>query len=318
MPAESALDTGIGGQLHSRGVDCAIGQLADRQHGVVARQQLSGMGIGNRAIDHRLLLGRLRRIHRGVYAVGHRALRVEGSWMAAVLAGGPRAVLSHRSAAALWGLRSRQEAATEVTSPSHCRPRQALAFHRRRLPPDEITAEQGIPVTTVPRTLFDLASVLTPRQVERAITEAEVRRLYDAVSLHDLVERYRGCRGTGVIRAILSAQRIGAEVTRSELEERFLAFIEWYGLPRPEINVGLAVRGTWLQVDCLWRSSALIVELDGSAAHATANAFERDRARDRALAAAGWQTIRITWRHLHDEPEAVAADLRRLLDRNAP
>jgi hypothetical protein len=121
-----------------------------------------------------------------------------------------------------------------------------------------------------------------------------------------------------VIRAILAAQRVGAEVTRSELEERFIVFLERHGLPRPEVNVGLAVHGTWLEVDCLWRSSRLIVELDGRAAHEPAAAFERDRARDRALAAAGFQAIRITWRHLHDEPEAVAADLRRLLGRLAP
>jgi hypothetical protein len=205
----------------------------------------------------------------------------------------------------------------EVTAGHRVRARGALRLHRRRLPPDEITVEREIPVTTVTRTLFDLASVLTPRHVERAITEAEVRRLYDALSLHAMVERYRGHRGTGVIRAILAAGRIGAEVTRSELEGRFLEFLEMHGLPRPEVNASLEVRGTWLEVDCLWRSSRLIVELDGRAAHATAAAFERDRARDRALAGAGWHAIRLTWRQLHEEPEAVAVDLRHILGRPA-
>ncbi len=236
--------------------------------------------------------------------------------MAAVLAGGHGAVLSHRAGACLWGLRRFETTVIEVTSAHRVRAREPIRFHRRQLPPDEVTVERGIPVTTVPRTLFDLASVLTRRQVERAITEAEVLRLYDSLSLIDLVGRYRGCRGTGVVRSILAARRIGAEVTRSELEERFLAFLGRHRLPPPEVNAGLEVRGAWLEVDCLWRSSHVIVELDGRAAHATATAFERDRARDRALAGAGWHAVRITWRQLHDEPEAVAADLRRLVGRD--
>jgi hypothetical protein len=206
----------------------------------------------------------------------------------------------------------------DVTSAQRVRARGSMWFHRRRLPSDEVTERNGIPVTTVPRTIFDLAAVLEPRKVERAITEAEVRRLSDYLSLADLVRRYRGHRGTGVIRAILAAGRIGAEVTRGELEERFLGFLERHGLPRPEVNPRLEVRGEWLEVDCLWRLPRVVVELDGRAVHATAVAFERDRARDRALTAAGWHAIRITWRQLHEEPEAVAADLRRLLRRLAP
>jgi hypothetical protein len=186
-------------------------------------------------------------------------------------------------------------------------------FHRAQLPADEVTVERGIPVTTVARTLLDLAAVLDRRRVERAIEEAEVRRLDDPLSLPDLVERYPGRRDTGVIRAILAADRIGSTITRSELEERFLALLETYSLPRPELNVPIEARGSWLEVDCVWRRWKLIVELDGHASHRTAAAFERDRARDRGLHAAGWRVLRITWRQLDDEAERIEADLRALL-----
>jgi hypothetical protein len=290
-----------------------IAEIAERQHGVVARKQLLKLGVGRRAIAHRMGSGRLRVIHRGVYAVGHAALSTEARWMAAVLAAGEGAALSHRSAGALWGLRATASGRPEVTVERWLPSRRLLLIHQAALPADEVTVERGIPVTTVPRTLLDLATVLDRRQAERAFEEAEVRRLDDALSLADLVERYPGRRGTGVIRTILAAGRIGSTVTRSELEERFLAFLELPSLPSPELNVPIAMRGSWIVVDCVWRGSGLIVELDGRASHGTAAAFERDRARDRALQAAGWRVLRITWRQLDGEPEQIAADLRGLL-----
>ena len=236
--------------------------------------------------------------------------------MAAVLAGGPRAVLSHRSGAALWGIRH-WRGAVDVTLPSSRRQRPGITWHVANLPADEITSLAAIPVTTVPRTLLDLATVLDRRGLERAINEAEVQRHTDPLSLPALLARYPRRRGTAAIRAILAEDRIGASVTRSELEERFLRFVTRRRLPRPELNASIAVRGGFVEADCVWRSSRVIVELDGRAVHGTARAFERDRARDRALSAAGWRVVRITWRQISEEAQDLAEDLGALLSGQA-
>lgn len=233
--------------------------------------------------------------------------------MAAVLAVGPDAVLSHRSAAALWRIRP-TSSRTDVTSQRRVESRVAIAVHQGPLPTDEVTVQHGIPITTVPRTLLDLAAVLDRRQVERAIEEAERRRLADPLSLGDLVERYPGRRGVATVKAILADGRIGTTITRSELEERFLAFLRATSLPSPELNVSLELRpGQWIEADCVWREQRVIVELDGYATHGTTAAYERDRARDRGLNAAGWRVVRVTWHELHGEPGLLESDLRTLL-----
>ncbi|HEY3020607.1 MAG TPA: type IV toxin-antitoxin system AbiEi family antitoxin domain-containing protein, partial [Solirubrobacteraceae bacterium] len=190
--------------MHSH-LDAAVAALAERQHGVAARWQLLALGIGAGAIKYRLASGRLHEIHRGVYAVGHRVLSMRGRWMAAVLAAGRGAVLSHRAAAALWGIRG--GTAVEVTSERHCR-RAGLLVHRATLPPDEVTTRAGIPVTTVARTLLDLAAVLPRHDVESAFHEAEYQQRTDLTSLDALVARYRGQRGTATIREILHDARL--------------------------------------------------------------------------------------------------------------
>ena len=233
--------------------------------------------------------------------------------MAAVLAAGPDAVLSHRSAAALWAIRDTAAARIDVTAPRWIRPRAGIAAHQATLDDDERTVRRGIPVTTAPRTLLDLATALTPRQLERAIDEAEALGLADPLSLGDVVRRHDGRRGVRVLRRILEAGRAGAALTRSELEQRFLAFVDAAGFARPEVNVWLETAAGWFEVDCLWRRERVIVELDGYTHHGTRAAFERDRARDRALQAAGWRVVRITWRQLHEQPRAVAAELRSIL-----
>jgi hypothetical protein len=196
----------------------------------------------------------------------------------------------------------------EVTSARRRRSRPGLCFRRSRLPHDEVTTHAGIRVTTVPRTLFDLAAVVSPGQLNRAVNEAEVRRLWDPLSLSDLLDRHRRRPGAAAVRAVLAMP--GARVTRSELEDLFIGFLDDQGLPRPATNVPIRLNGVWIEPDCTWRRQRLIVELDGNAAHATRTAFESDRARDRALVAAGWRVVRITWRQLHDQPDAVARDLR--------
>jgi very-short-patch-repair endonuclease/predicted transcriptional regulator of viral defense system len=316
MARETNLDHQIGGKRCSRDLGREVAELAERQHGVVARRQLFAIGVSRRAIEGRLAAGTLHPLHRGVYAVGHLKLSSDGRWMAAALAGGPDAVVSHCAAGAVWGLRPWRGRA-EVTVPSYRRERAGIKFFRSHLPEDEVTTVRGVPVTTVPRTIFDLAAVRERRDVERAIEEAEYRRLTDPLSLEALLTRYPRRRGSRTIRAILAAGRIGSGITRSELEERFLAFVQEVRLPAPRTNVPLNIAGDFIEADCVWRPQRLVVELDGHAAHRSVRAFERDRGRDRALQAAGWQVVRLTWRQLQGDRKQLAADLGRLLGRRS-
>jgi very-short-patch-repair endonuclease len=293
-------------------MDRAIGRLAERQHGVVTRAQLLELGLNRGAITHRVDLGRLRPIHRGVYTIGHRLLTRDGRWMAAVLACGSGAVLSHHAAAALWGIR--QSDRIEVTSRTTLRGRKGLIVHRSPLRDDERTTHRKIPTTTVPRTLLDLSAVVRPDALRSALRQAEQLRLTDPLSLHDLANRYPRRPGLAAIKALLEEASIGANIIRSELEERFQAFLLKAGLPLPKTNQ----RVEGYEVDCVWPEQRLIVELDGHATHSPTHAFEGDRARDRRLEAAGWHVIRITWRQLHEEPHMVEADLRLLLEQPAP
>ena len=231
--------------------------------------------------------------------------------MAAVLAYGPRAVLSHRAAAALGhagrypsGGDRAYRAAWEVRGTGSS----------SLLPADERTTHRGIPTTTVPRTLLDLSAVVTKRHLRSALREAEHLRLSDPLSLHDLIARYPRRPGLKAIKALLAEASVGARIIRSELEERFQDFLVRAGLPLPQTNV--VIEG--YEVDCVWPEQRLIVELDGHASHSPTHAFELDRARDRRLEAAGWRVIRITWRQLEQEPDLVEADLRRLLQPALP
>ncbi len=172
-----------------------------------------------------------------------------------------------------------------------------------RLPADERAQKDGIPITTVPRTLLDLAAVLPAHQLQRAIEQAEVLRLTDPLSLPAVLRRYPGRRGAASLRKLLEDGQIGATVTRSQLEERFLEFVAAADLPRPEVNAWLHVDGTWIEVDCLWRAERVALELDGHGVHGTPAAFERDRERDRRLHVEGWIPVRITWRQLAKDCE---------------
>jgi very-short-patch-repair endonuclease len=304
----------MGALEQTRALDGRIGDLAEQQHGVVARRQLERLGVGKGSIEKRVRMGRLYRLGRGVYAVGHRVLSREARWMAAVLACGPGATLSHRSAAALWGMREPGSRAIEVTTPRKSRSRGGIHRHFAVLPADEVTTERGIPVTTVPRTLMDLATVASVDVVEHALRESEYLRLHDRLSLSDLLDRYPGRRGCRTIRECLRRRvTLPAGRARSWLEREFLPFLRRNGLPRPQLNVWLEVGGRSIQVDCLWPGK-MIVELDGFAGHGTRVAFREDRARDRRLRVAGYGVTRIAPEQLDDEPEAIAADLRALLN----
>lgn len=295
------------------GADAPIVEWADRQHGVVARRQLVSLGYSRTEIEGRIGRGLLRPIHRGVYAVGRKSLDQRGRWMAAVLACGPEAALSHRSAAQLWGVFPLGGGfAVEVTRPASFRAREGIRARQATLAPDEVDSVDGIPVTSVARTLFDLAAVVPMRQLERAFNEVEVRRLTDRLSVPLLLDRHPGRHGAANLRRLLASKE-PAGITDRELEERFLAFLDARGFPRPILNGTLPLRDRLLRPDCMWPRQRLIVELDGRAAHGTDRAFESDRRRDRQLLAEGWRSVRVTWRQLHGEPDAVAADLRRAL-----
>jgi hypothetical protein len=232
--------------------------------------------------------------------------------MAAVLACGAGAVLSHRSAAALWGIAA-FSGAIEVTTPRDVRSQGMIRRHCAHLPPDEVTVCDGVPVTSVHRTIFDYAGLSSVDRLEAAMREAEYRRLWDRLSLPALLARHRGHRGKAKLRLCLERLGRTAGFTRSDLEEIFLPFLDRFGLPRPHLNAWLQVGGEWIEVDCLWRERQLAVELDSRSAHETRSAFEADRDRDRRLQAESWRVVRITWRQLHDEPERIARDLGRLI-----
>jgi very-short-patch-repair endonuclease len=235
--------------------------------------------------------------------------------MAAVLVCGPGAVLSHRTATMLWGLRGPSSRAIDVTTGSKSRSRSGIHRHYAALSPDEVTVERGIPVTTVPRTLFDFAAVASVDEVEHALRESEFLRLYDRLSLPDLLDRYPRRRSAPIVRECL-ARRAEAPSGRikSPLEERFLPFLRRYRLPRPQLNAWVPLDPKGYEVDCLWLRQRQIVELDGYEGHGTRTAFREDRARDRRLRVAGYGVTRITWSQLDDEPQAIAADLRALFE----
>jgi very-short-patch-repair endonuclease len=300
----TAIDRDIRGKLHFRLVE-----LADRQRGVVSRPQLIALGLSADAIDRLIASGLLHPVHRGVYAVGHRRVSREGAWIAAILAAGPGAVLSHRSAAALWAIRQTARTAVEITGPRACR-RAGIESHHELLAPDELTTHDGIPVTTPARTLFDLAAVLTPRQLSHALNEAELRRLTSPIPLDALIARHPRRKGTQALSRALELQRQqGETVIRSDFETAFLDFTDRHGLPRPKMNQPL---GPYC-LDALWPRERLVVELDSYAIHTTRQAFESDRARDRALTLAGYRVLRITWRQLTAEPHVLVEQIRTAL-----
>jgi very-short-patch-repair endonuclease len=288
MPNKSAI----------RRPDAAIARIATSQHGVVTRAQLVEAGLLPSGISDRLTAGRLHRLHRGVYAVGHPKVSNEGRWMGAVLACGNDAALSHQSAAQLWGmLRGRpslQDLGADgppihVTIPGHRgrKRRRGIRIHRSiTLSPADVTRRAGIPVTNPARTITDLRRMLPSKQFARALREAE----------------YLG---------LPVGTNIEPDRTRSELEASFLALVRRHRLPTPEVNA----RVDNYVVDFLWPANRLIVEVDGWQSHGTRSAFEQDRVRDACLKVLGYEVLRFTWRRLESDPLNVSKTIRQLLGR---
>jgi very-short-patch-repair endonuclease len=270
--------------------DAKVAAIAARQHGVVTFTQLKRAGLSRSAVSRRVAAGRLHRVHRGVYAVGHRGLSWAGRWTAAVLACGDGAVLSHRSAAELWELLPTAGGPIHVTIPATSGgrgSRHGLRIHRSSLPRNAATVRNRIPVTTPARTIADIKRSVSATTVRRAIREAEFRGL-------DLGD-------------------IETDRTRSELERAFLRLCRRYHVPEPEVNVRIA----GFTVDFLWRAERLAVETDGYRAHRGRQAFEDDRERELALGMLGIRLRRFTNRQVHRQPARVAAAVRAaLLDRS--
>lgn len=234
--------------------------------------------------------------------------------MAAVLASGPETVLSHWSAAAFWGIRPNARSVIDVTDPVKSRSWDGIRRHYKALPADEVTVEEGIPVTTPPRTIFDLAAAESLEVVKAMLREAEFLELRDRLSLWDLIERYPGRRGIRKVKVALEALKDEPLDERKSLfEDRFGPFLRRHRLSRPRFNDWILVGDKRFQVDCLWLEQRQIVELDGLQGHKTRTAFREDRARDRKLRVADYGVTRLTWNQLEDEPGAVASDLRVLL-----
>jgi very-short-patch-repair endonuclease len=234
--------------------------------------------------------------------------------MAAVLASGPGTVLSHRSAAALWGIRPNGRTRIDVTVPHRSRTSDLICRHVSRVPEDERVVKEGIPVTSVPRTTYDLAATHDLETVVAMIRESEYLNLTDRLSLPHLLGRYptkRGSRNVRLALERLKEEPIGRK--RSKLEERFAPFLRRYDLPMPRFNDWILLGAKRYQADCHWPHLQLIVELDGWQGHSSRSAFQDDRARDRALKVAGYSVIHLTWNQLDDEPEEIASDLRSLL-----
>jgi predicted transcriptional regulator of viral defense system len=289
----------------------AIQDVAARQHRMVSLPQLKALGLTASAVRNWVTGGKLRRVHQGVYAVGLAPISIEGIYMAAVLACGPKAVLSHRSAAAHLGLRPCNRPKVDVTAPGRTgKGRKRIDVHRAAgLEERDVTKIRGIPCTTVARTLLDLAETIDRTALDQAIEQAEKLGLFDLTAVEDVLSRAGNRRGAGALRSALNAYTPEPAFTRSRLEKRFLALCRAAGVPTPRTN---NVTGAD-EVDFTWPDRRLIVEADSFRDHGTRAAFERDRRRDQRLAAAGWRVVRVTWRQVEEEPAEVAATLRTLL-----
>jgi very-short-patch-repair endonuclease len=293
--------------------DRGVWRLVHAQHGVITRRQLLQLGFSSKAVAHRIAVGRLHRVGQGIYAVGRPELSRHGRLMAAVLGCGPDALLSHESAAGLWGLRAwRAGAPIDVAVPPHLRRRRpGVRVHRRQIDAREREARDGIPLTGVARTLVDLGGRISRRRLEAAVNEADKLDLIDPEALRAEIALYSGRAGVRPLRTILDRQTFA--LTDSELERRFLAICRGLGLPMPE--TGQRLDG--FKVDFHWPALGLVVETDGLRYHRTPAQQARDRLRDQAHTAAGRTPLRFTYAQVRYERAHVRATLEAVVRRLA-
>jgi very-short-patch-repair endonuclease len=294
-----------------RTVQQVIGELAARSHGVVTRSQLLRAGVTARDVERRLASRALLREHRGVYRVGHRAPSVQARYLAAVLACGEGALLSGFAAAHLLGILRGRAPAPEVTTTTERRVEGIKTHRSRALTPRDRAICQGIPVTSVPRTLVDVASAMTVDDLARVCHEAGVRYGTRPAQVEAVLASRPNNPGAGKLREVL---RGDARVTLSKLEARFLARLAAAGLPLPQTNRAAGGR----RVDCRWPDQRLTVELDGYRYHHSRHAWEQDRRREREAHARGDDFRRYTYGDVFERPRQMLAELQALLPRSAP
>ena len=285
-------------------VDQRLAEFAAAQHGVVAIWQLYVLGFSYRVVERRVAAGRLHRVYRGVYAVGHRKITPRGHLMAAVLACGSEGLLSHRSNAGLRSLLPDGRSVIDVTIPgrgSRRIGRRVVVHGARSLHPDDIDMYDGIPCTSVARMLLEVAGSSPRRHLERAFETAERERVLDLREVHSTLARSSGHRGTKPLLSIIEQLTDPPPNVRSEFERRVFEACDARGMPRPQLNVSVEGR----EVDMVW--GRVLVELDSWKFHGTRAAFERDRERDVTLRLKGYIPLRFTWRQAIPDPDAFVA-----------
>jgi hypothetical protein len=272
--------------------------------------QLLELGFSRDAVRARVRAGRLLRLHRGVYAVGHLALTSRSRELAAVLACGPQALLSHRSAGRLWGILHSSTARIEITAPRSRGPREGILVHRSRAIGEEDRARiDAIPVTSLARTVVDLAEVLSESRLGDAVNEAEVQHLFDLCAIEAALERLPGRAGHRRLRRVLAAYQPERIISRREAQRMLSELCLRHGLPPALTDAGVAGH----EADMFWPEAWLAVEFDGFAVHGTRRAFHRDRRKDRRLAALGVHVVRVTWQDLRSDGRELAAELAQIL-----
>lgn len=292
--------------------------IGEPQRGRISRRQLLALGATTDNIKFWLRTGRLIPVAHGVYAVGHATITHDTAWIEALLRVGDDAVLSHASAAANAEIRRSAATLVDITCPRRLRGLDGIRLHRRALPADEMTLIDGLPTTTPSRTIFDLASVLTDARLEWAIAEAEKARLDFSPSLADLLDRYPRHPGNATLRRVLARTLHGASPLRSDLECEVLDLIYERRWPRPLVNAWLEFGEERFELDFAWPELRLAVEVDSREHHLDWSQQQRDRRRDRVLAAHGWSVVRVTDRMLRFDRSALIADLDSLIYTPAP
>lgn len=300
--------------------DEALAGLAGRQQAVFAAWQAVELGITGAGLRKRAQRARLHRIYTGVYSlVPPTLLTGKGWWMAAVLACGPGAVLSHRTAAALHDLRRTARAKVDVTVPGRSgRKHAGIDIHRSTtLAEADVTSVDGIPCTSIARTMFDIAEVVDRRALERAYDQAEMMGVFNLRALEDQIARHPTRPAACAVKSVLEEHYVGSTGTWSVLEEAFLALCRRLGLPAPSVNrwIDLGDGGTMIQADFVWFEQRVIVETDGRRVHGTHQARERDPRRDQRAIVAGWTPIRTTWRQVTRRPRELEPTLLALVGR---
>ena len=295
-------------------IDHLIAQVAAPRGGVITRARLRALGLTDAAIDHRVRTGRLHLVHRGIYLVGHPHLCGHAHRWAALLASGPGAVLSHRSAASLWDMLYAPATVVHITVPTQAgrKRRSGIRLHRSVTLTDETDLRDGFPVTSMARTLLDIAATEPRRVVEQAVEGADGAGVFDGRAIHALAPRGCGRPGAKLLHSVLDHAFIGTTITRSELEEAMLALSRAHQIPQPECNVDLE---GW-EVDCLWRADRLVVEVQSTKFHRTAQQVARDADKEADLMEAGYVVLHVADVHVIRRPAQVAARVAALLSRS--